>query len=132
MDDVRKFFVILFDLGEGLGERAEGGANGWGEAGAGGGGGGLDAEENDFVGAVGQKGGELAEGGGVGSEVAAVDGGGIDAAKGAGGEIHVGGIEKNKKIGVEAADEAGEIFGGGGGVDAAPLGVAKGAGEEGA
>ena len=118
-------------LGECEGEGAEGGADGGGEAGAGGCGGGLDAEEDDFVGAVGQEGGELADGGGVGAEVAALNGGGIESTEGSGGEIHFGGIEQEEDVGVVAADEAGEIFGGGGGVDAAPAGMAEGAGEDG-
>ena len=117
-------------LGEGEGEGAEGGADGGGDAGAGGGGGGLDAEEDDFVGAVGQEGGELADGGGVGAEVAALNGFGIESTEGAGGEIHFGGVEQDEEVGVVAADEAGEIFGGCGGGDAEPLRMAEGAGEE--
>ena len=90
----------------------------------------MDAEEDDFVGAVGQEGGELADGGGVGAEVAALNGGGIETAEGSGGKIHFGGIEQEEDVGVVATDEAGEIFGGGGGVDAEPMGMAEGAGEE--
>ena len=48
-------------FGEGKGEGSKGGANGRGEAGAGGEGGRLDAEDECFVGAVGQKFSELAE-----------------------------------------------------------------------
>ena len=56
----------------------------------------------------------------MGAEVASMNGVWIKLAEGSGREIHVGGIEKNEEIGVEAADETREIFWNGGGVDAAP------------
>jgi hypothetical protein len=73
----------------------------------------------------------VADGAGVGAEIAGEDGIGIEAAEGAGGQAHVGGIEEYRDIGMEAADEAGEILGGGGGVDAAPIRMPEGAGEDG-
>jgi len=65
----------------------------------------------------------------VGSEVAALDGGGFEAAEGAGGQVHVGGIEQEEGMGLDAADEAGEVFGHGAGVAGEPIGMAEGARE---
>jgi hypothetical protein len=67
----------------------------------------------------------------MGAEVAGGDGVRIDPPQGAGGLAHVGGVEEHKKVRVEATNQAGEVFRGGGGVQAAPVGMAEGAGEDG-
>ncbi len=117
-------------MGEGAGEGLEGGAHGGGEAGAGGGGAGLDAEDDDLAGAIGEVGAELAERSGMGTEIAGGDGGGIEALKRAGGQAEIGGIEENQDFGMKTANQAGEIFRSGGGVDALPVGMAEGAGKD--
>ena len=107
------------------------GADGRREPGAGLGAGGLDAEHDDASGAIGQILGQLADGSGMGAEIAALDGRGIELAEGSRGQAHVGGVEQDEEVGMQAADEAGEILGGGGGVDAAPIRMPEGAGEDG-
>ena len=127
------FFPLLGNtvLGERVGEGFEGGADGRGEAGTGRGLGGLNAENDDLIGAVGQVGRQLADGAGMGAKTASRDRSGIKAAKCAGGGAHVRGIEQNQPVWVQAANQAGEVLGGGGRVDTVPIRMTKSAGKDG-
>lgn len=116
--------------GQSAAEVVERRANGRRQSGAGKRGGGLDAENDDLAGAVGNIGGKLANGRGVGAEIADADFGGVQPAQGAGGQTHVGGIEEHEPVGLQSAHEPAEIFGRGGGIDAAPGGMPEGAGEK--
>lgn len=65
-------------------------------------------------------------------EIAALNGLWIEAAQGSGRQSHVGGIQKNEQVGTQTPDQAGEILGSGGGVDATPVRMAECACKDGA
>lgn len=108
----------------------EGGADRTGKTGAGGGGGGLDAEDDDAGSAAGKKFGESTDGSGMGADVATLDGLRIETAEGSGRKAHVGGVQEDEKGGMEAADQAGEVFRHRFGIEASPIGMAEGSGED--
>jgi hypothetical protein len=56
---------------------------------------------------------------------------GREAAEGPWRQAHIGGIQQHQQLRAKAADEGGEIFRRGAGIDGEPIGVAEGAGKDG-
>ena len=65
------------------------------------------------------------------AEIAAGNGGGLEAAEGAGRQVHVRGVEQHQQIRMQAADKTGKVLRRGGGIHAAPGRMPEGAGENG-
>ena len=66
------------------------------------------------------------------SEIAALNRLWVEASQGSGRQSHVGGIQKDEYIRMQAPDQAGDILGSGGGVDATPVRMAECACKDGA
>lgn len=90
---------------------------------------GLDADDDDLLSAVRKKFGQLAEGGGVSAEFAHLDGFGRESPERSGGGPHIGGIQKYQNLRMEPADHAGIIFRDRARIDALPVRMPEGAGE---